>query len=458
MKKILAGKKVSSSVDYKLKTKDGRLLWANLNMIYLHKNDKAKGSLIFAQDVTPRKMFQDALKKSVEQERQSSEELKKLMDTIPAMVWISRDPQCKIIKGNQAATVFSEANANENVSAGTSSGEVQDQNRRFYRNGKELKPEELPMQRAARTNKEVRDSEVDIILPSGNKRTLLGNATPLLDSEGKVRGCLGAFIEITDRKQMEKVLQGYSKDLEILVKDATEKLLKSERFATIGQTAGMVGHDIRNPLQAILGDLYLASEDLNSIHSCDEKESLKESLMTIQKNVEYIEKIVSDLQDFVRPLKPTINEMDLQGLIEELLFKVELPENVQASCQVDEKVKEMMSDAAILKRALSNLISNAVQAMPKGGNLSVQAYEDEKNVIILVQDTGVGVPEALKSKLFTPLFTTKSKGQGFGLAVVKRLVESLGGSISFESVTGKGSTFEIRFPITDTMQSKKQVA
>jgi hypothetical protein len=109
------------------------------------------------------------------------------MDTIPAMVFVSYDAQCKVITGNQAAMLFNEAIAKENISAGSAYGEVQDSNRRFYRNGKPLKPEELPMQKAARTNMEVRDSEVHIVLPSGKKRTMLGNASPLLDSEGKVR-------------------------------------------------------------------------------------------------------------------------------------------------------------------------------------------------------------------------------------------------------------------------------
>lgn len=458
MRKILAGKKVTPSVEYKLKTKNGRFIWANLHVNVVRKNGKVVSGLIFAQDITKQKMFQEALKKSVERERQRAEELKKLMDTIPAMVFISYDPQCKVITGNQAAMRFNEATARENISASSAYGEVQNTNRRFYRNGKALKPEELPMQKAARINREVRDSEVDIVLPSGNKRTMLGNATPLLDSEGKVRGCLGAFIDITKRKQMERAIRGYSQDLEVLVKDATEKRLKSERLATIGQVAGMVGHDIRNPLQAILGDLYLAFDDLRSMADSEEKERVKESLMAIQQSVNYIEKIVLDLQDFVRPLKPIISEIDLEGLVEELLFKAEVPENIQASCQVEADVNAVKADVDLLKRVLGNLISNAVQAMPNGGDLSVHAYQYAENVIITVQDTGVGVPEELKDKLFTPLFTTKSRGQGFGLAVVKRLVESLDGSVSFESAIGKGSTFKICFPIIDTMHSKKSAS
>ena len=84
--------------------------------------------------------------------------------------------------------------------------------------------------------------------------------------------------------------------------------------------------------------------------------------------------------------------------------------------------------------------------MPNGGELTIHAYRDVKDVVIAVKDTGLGIPEAVKCKLFTPMFTTKSKGQGFGLVVIKRMTEALGGTVSFESQEGKGTTFTVRLP------------
>ena len=104
------------------------------------------------------------------------------------------------------------------------------------------------------------------------------------------------------------------------------------------------------------------------------------------------------------------------------------------------------SDLSILKRILVNLIQNAVQAMPNGGKLTLNAYEEENYIVVAVKDNGVGIPEAIKDKLFTPMFTTKSKGQGFGLVVVKRLTEALGGAVTFRSQEGKETTFTVRFP------------
>ena len=101
----------------------------------------------------------------------------------------------------------------------------------------------------------------------------------------------------------------------------------------------------------------------------------------------------------------------------------------------------------MLKRALINLIQNAVQAMPNGGKLKIKAKCENNQAFISVQDTGEGIPVEVQDKLFTPLFTTKSKGQGFGLAVVKRLVEAQDGKITFNSKQGKGTTFNIQIPI-----------
>ena len=106
----------------------------------------------------------------------------------------------------------------------------------------------------------------------------------------------------------------------------------------------------------------------------------------------------------------------------------------------------MLLTATYINRIMYNLVNNAVQAMPKGGKLTIHAYKEANESVITVKDTGVGIPEAVKGKLFTPMFTTKAKGQGFGLPVVKRMTEALGGTVTFESQEGKGTTFIVRLP------------
>lgn len=104
-----------------------------------------------------------------------------------------------------------------------------------------------------------------------------------------------------------------------------------------------------------------------------------------------------------------------------------------------------------MKRVLTNMITNAIQAMPKGGKLTIKVFHKDKSAFITIEDTGEGIPEEIKPNMFKPLFTTKAKGQGFGLAVCKRLVEAQNGAITFESQIGKGTSFTIELPL----QTKK---
>src|SRR3990170_1540659 len=248
-------------------------------------------------------------------------------------------------------------------------------------------------------------------------------------------------------EENEKLLKAHSEDLEEMVEEKTKLLRDSERLATIGQTAGMVGHDIRNPLQAIMGEIYLAKDELTTVPESGTKQSLRETLAMIEEQIGYINKIVTDLQDFAKPLLPCMEETNLQTILQSTLPMINIPETVEVSLVLQEELPNFKSDTGYIKRVITNLISNAVQAMPKGGKLTIRTYRENNSAILVVEDTGVGIPENAKSKLFQPLFTTKSKGQGFGLAVCKRLVDAMGGAITFESEAGKGTKFTVKVPM-----------
>ncbi len=291
------------------------------------------------------------------------------------------------------------------------------------------------------------------IIVDGEVKWVRERAELEFDSKGKLLGGFGTTQEITDLVEMRRKLQEahakvevFANQMERLAEERAEKLKDAERLAAIGATAGMVGHDIRNPLQAILGDLYLLECDLVSMPDSEEKKDFSESLASIKKSVDYIDKIIQDLQDYAKPIMPVMQETDFEALCSDVLFRSDFPENIDATYWVDEEARKIVADPELLRRILTNLINNAIQAMPEGGKLEIQTCRDAEEVVISVQDSGVGVSEEIKSKLFTPLFTTKSKGQGFGLAVVKRLTEALGGTVYFESEEGKGSKFIVRFP------------
>jgi signal transduction histidine kinase len=268
---------------------------------------------------------------------------------------------------------------------------------------------------------------------------------PYLTQDRKIGGAILSFSDVTELKKHEEEKQSHADILELRVKDQADMLMVSERLSAIGATAGMVGHDIRNPLQAISSDSYLIKSDLALLPESDAKEGIKESLAGIDKNIDYISKIVTDLQDYAKTIAPVAKEVDLGVLCRDVISKL-VPQGIETICQFEKGTEILVSDSDLLKRILSNLVSNAVQAMHENGKLVIHSYKEASDVLISVQDTGDGIPDEIKPKLFTPLFTTKSKGQGFGLAVVKRMSDALGGTVTFESQEGKGTTFTIRLP------------
>lgn len=259
--------------------------------------------------------------------------------------------------------------------------------------------------------------------------------------------------EIVERKQVEEMLQqaqaklqDYAQNLEQLVEERTKQLKDKERMAAIGEIAGMVGHDLRNPLQAVSCEIYLTKNQLSMLPSSGQKTKLQASIEAIEEQTGYMGKIVSDLQTFVKPVQAQKQAVNLKQLFVGVLDQVVIPENIQSNLQIKGALT-ITADPYLLKRVLINLVTNAVQAMPEGGELTIKAQDNAAGqTLIVVKDTGVGIPKEVKSKIFTPLFTTKAKGQGFGLAACKRIVESQGGTITFESEAGKGTKFIITLP------------
>jgi signal transduction histidine kinase len=208
------------------------------------------------------------------------------------------------------------------------------------------------------------------------------------------------------------LLEEYDSQMEELAEQRAQQLKNSERMAAIGQTAGMVGHDIRNPLQAITSNMYLITEELKTLPEGESKQAVLESIDSVNENLTYINKIVSDLQDYNRPLKPSIQDANLSELVEGTILTISIPKRIELITQIKDDSKAIKTDVAYLRRMLTNLITNALQAMLDEGKLTIKANKKNDKIIISVKDTGVGIPEEVKTKMFTPLFTTKSKGQG----------------------------------------------
>lgn len=179
-----------------------------------------------------------------------------------------------------------------------------------------------------------------------------------------------------------------------------------------------------------------------------EKDEVKEYLKTVEGQVAYMNKVVSDLLDYARPIHPELFETDINQLFNETLSGMEVPETIEVSTVIPEGLR-LTVDPPLMRRVFTNLITNAIQAMPNEGRIMITASKTEEDAFISVEDTGTGILKENLPKLFQPLFTTKSKGQGFGLPVCKRIIDAHGGDITVKSKVGKSSTFTLKIPVKD---------
>jgi PAS domain S-box-containing protein len=313
-------------------------------------------------------------------------------------------------------------------------------------NGEIYPPETLPASRALNGEKVVKDEAI-IERPDGSRILVSSTSAPLTDRKGGIIGSVAIFEDITEKRELEKKLELHTTKLEELVSQQVEQLKNAERLSAIGETAGMVGHDIRNPLQAIYGESYLLKSDVDSLPECDAKGSLKESIRNIDENLGYINKIVLDLQDYAKTPMPILEEVPVERIIQDVLVSMDIPDNIEVNYSLEDDSLTLKVDSTYMKRILTNLISNSLQALANGGKIFIEVRRNVDKAIFIVKDTGEGIPEEVRDKIFTPLVTTKPKGQGFGLAVIKKLTEALNGTVKFESEVGKGTKFILEFPL-----------
>jgi len=277
---------------------------------------------------------------------------------------------------------------------------------------------------AIRDKKAMRWEEVTDY-PSGRKCGEV-SVTPILDENGRCTNLLGTVHDITEVRKIE------------------QQLVKSERLAAIGQIAAMVGHDLRNPFQGITGAAYNIRKHLQNAPD----PSTKEMLAVIDNGIEYANGIINDLLEFSREMQLQPVPTTPKSMVKQTLTDVKIPNNITIE-DTTADAPEILADEPKLKRVLFNLIENAINAMPEGGKLSVSSMNTQQEVSISVHDTGVGIPQDMVEKIWTPLYTTKAKGIGLGLPICKRFAEAHGGSISVQSTVGKGTTFTLKLPIQE---------
>jgi signal transduction histidine kinase len=224
---------------------------------------------------------------------------------------------------------------------------------------------------------------------------------------------------------------------------AQEELVHAEKLAVLGQVADTVGHELRNPLGVMSNAVYYLQAVLS-----DADETTKEYLGIIKDEISNAERIVSDLLDAVRTKPPNPAMVEIAGMVEQTLRKCDIPPAVTVRLDLPAGLPVVRVDPMHLHQVLWNLITNAVEAMPHGGTLTIQAAEDRTAHVlrISVRDSGTGIAPEHLARLFEPMFTTKARRVGLGLVVVKNLAQANGGSVGVESGPGGGSIFTVSLP------------
>lgn len=261
--------------------------------------------------------------------------------------------------------------------------------------------------------------------------------------------------DITEQKLIRKQIEEYSQGLELTVEartqelmEANQRLLKAERFSAIGELAGMIGHDLRNPLTGIKNAAYY----LKRKQGCLDEAKGTEMLKIIDSSVEHANSIINDLLEYSREIHLELEESCPKSLLDYVLLMVKIPSHIKV---LDRTLNQptIWIDTNKIERVFINLIKNSIDAMPDKGTLEIRSRQVGDNVEFVFADTGTGMTEETLSKIFMPLFTTKAQGMGFGLAICKRIVEAHKGRITVDSSVGRGTNFTVILPVEQKLKA-----
>jgi len=385
-----------------------------------------------AIDITDQKQTEEEL-------RRRAEETEKLMDLVPLGVFLAQDPACGRITGNQAGYELLRLPVGSNLSVTPPAGEAAPFTVR--RNGQELPPDQLPMQYAAAHAVEVRDVEVEHVYPDGTTYTLFGSASPLFDAAGKVRGCVAAFLDLSERKRLEAELR-----------QRVEQLAEADRRKD--EFLAMLAHELRNPLAPIRSCVQI----LRLLGPADAHLQRAEEM--IERQVQHLTRLVDDLLDVSRITRGKITlqkeRLDLAAVVARAVEtsrpQIEFRRHELAVMLPQEPVW-VEGDGTRLAQVFANLLNNAAKNTPDAGHIRLLVEAGPGTGVVRVRDDGLGIPADLLPRVFD-LFTQGDRslarsegGLGIGLTMVKSIVEMHGGTVEARSAgLGQGSEFVVRLP------------
>jgi signal transduction histidine kinase len=266
--------------------------------------------------------------------------------------------------------------------------------------------------------------------------------TTVVEAQGRRRDYAATLVEERTAELRQAVTE---------LQQTQAQLVRQEKMAAMGQLASTIGHELRNPLAVIMNVLYL----LETIAGAEGSEAMLRHLATAKRETSAATLIVADLLDYSTGRTPMLAPVQVADLVAEALSVVPPPAGVEVVRHIEPDVA-IEADRDQIRQVLLNLITNGYDAMPGGGLLDVSVRSAGDSAQITVTDTGMGMDEETQANIFTPFYTTKSRGIGLGLAVTKRVVEAHGGTISVQSTPAVGTSFTVTVRVGATIVSVPQ--
>jgi PAS domain S-box-containing protein len=410
------------------------------------------GAVILNEDITERRKAEVALAESEARERARAAELEALMDTVPAIVLIARDPQCSVITGNRFSYDLLRQPYGSNLSL-TPQEAASPRGYRLFYDDVELQGGALPMQLVASTGVEVHESRQKVIFDNGEVRYIFGSVAPLLEDLGEPRGAIGAFADITGLVEAEHAASDYAARLERSNRDL-------EDFASIAS------HDLQEPLRKVkaFSDLLQMKygQQLGT-EGCDFLERMRDAS-------DRMKEMIDDLMSYSRvATQPrTFTQVDLDQVARKVIGDLEVSLQQSGGQVLFDDLPVINADPVQMHQLLLNLVANGLKfsrqedqpvvkvsaSIVPGSDIPVDRVSPGSGAMrylqIRVEDNGVGFEEKFLERIFQPFQRLHGRsqypGSGIGLAICRKIVEQHSGSITAYSTPGVGSTFIIYLP------------
>ncbi len=455
---------INEQHDFKFRRKDGANLWAILetNPI-LDRDGRYAGALAMITDITERKQIEDTLMfllQSGYRDEDFFHSLARHLTSSLSMDYVCIDRLAGDQLSAQTLAVYFDGKFDDNVSytlKDTPCGDVvgkavcifPSQVRHLF--PLDVVLQEMPAESyVGSTLWSSQGTPIGLIAVIGRK--------PLSAASQRMAESILKLVAVRaagelERQQAEEEIRQLNVNLEQRVeertrelRDAQEKLVRHGKLTVMGELAGSVGHELRNPLSVINSAVYY----LKMVQP-DATDEMKQYLDMIGQEVWNAEKIIDNLLDFGRAISADLEVVPVSKLVDQTLEKIAPLESVKVTLDIPTDLPKVYVDPRQMMQVFSNLIVNACQAMTAtsgaGGKLTISAALQGSMVRVDICDNGIGIPSENLHKIFDPLFTTKAKGIGLGLALSKKLIEANHTRIEVESEAGKGSTFIVYLPV-----------